>query len=603
MDRRRLIILWASIGLIVACASGCTLIWNRPYEESIHLHRKAKLELLQGKNEEAEKHLVKANEKLSPDIDPCSARIAIYNNLGRSVAARGDFKSAAEHYRHGIGDFNSSPGTPCKHPFYPILMNNLCESLLAETASAEAAKECSEAFNANVFILSDGKTKLPADDVAWGLWNSARLEPNNTSAEATYQYALGRLKHEVCRLRSDPTKPPILDQAQVGDVYFQMGRYSLLDGDFQSAALFHQAAFDKRQSLPDDPQIASSIAAIGQVMICSSNLPPDSDALQALQRSVEARERWALSLRATYPGHPDIAKSYLGLALILEKEKRLQEAWGFYMKAYDTLAAKLPIVKRTSDDSIPEFYPSAALELVKNLNNQLRLVTPSLHGIARTISAMPLDTSAVSFHERALYWRKGIYGPNHPLTLQSLLETGSAYEDGGHPAEAEGFYQKALAIAETVLKQKRELTGVIQYALGRVSQKQGRADQAAAYYSAASGNLIPPGTVLTEQYVKDRQEFYRMLYSVSELQGPDGRTVIARDRPQHLRDHQSFETFFNKKQQDFADLFKDFSWDKVENLVDDPVDDLKHEIHGSQVLFWRCFLDPILMQGGRAKCD
>jgi tetratricopeptide (TPR) repeat protein len=338
-------------------------------------------------------------------------------------------------------------------------------------------------------------------------------------------------------------------------------------------------------------------------MLCSSNLPPDSDALQALQRSVEARERWALSLRVTYPGHPDIVKSYLGLALVLEKQKKLSEAWGFYMKAYDTLSAEFPIVKRPPGDSIPELYPSAAMELVKNLNDQVRLVTPSLHGIARTISTMPLDTSAVSFHERALNWRKEIYGRNHPLTLQSLLETGSAYEDAGQPAEAEGFYQKALATAETVLKQKRELTGVIQYALGRVSQKQGRADQAAAYFSAASGNLVPPGTVLTEQYVKDRQEFYRMVYSVSELQGPDGRTVIARDQPQHLRDHQSFESFVDKKQQDFAGLFKDFSWDKVENLIDDPVDDLKHEIHGSEFLFWRLYLHPSLMQGGRDKCD
>jgi tetratricopeptide (TPR) repeat protein len=603
MDRRRLIIRWASIGLIVACASGCTLIWNRPYEESIHLHRKAKLELLKGENGEAEKHLVEANEKLSPDIDPCSARIAIYNNLGRSRAARGDFEAAVTHYNHGIDAFNNPPGKPCRHPFYAVLKNNLCESLSAKAASAGAAEECGEAFTANIFILSDGKTKLPADDVAWGLWNYARLDPNNTSADAIYQHASDRLEYELERLRPDPTHAPILGQAQVGDVYFQVGRYSLLDGDFRSAALFHQAAFDKRQSLPDAPQLASSIAAIGQVMLCSSNLPPDSDALQALQRAVEARERWALSLRATYPDHPDIVKSYLGLALILEKEKKLSDAWGFYMKAYDTLAAKFPSVKRTSDDSIPELYPSAALELVKSLNNQLRLVTPSLHGIARTISTMPLDTPAVSFHERALNWRKGICGPNHPLTLQSLLETGSAYEDGGHPADAERFYREALAIADTVLKQKRELTGVIQYALGRVSRKQGRADQAAAYFSAASGNLIPPGTVLTEQYVRDRQEFYRVLYSVSELQGPDGRTVIARDRPQNLRDHQSFESFLDKKQGEFADLFKDFSWDKVENLIDDPVDDLKHEIHGSQVLFWRCFLDPSLMQGGRAKCD
>ena len=513
------------------------------------------------------------------------------------------FRNGDNHYNHGIDVFNNPSGTPCKHSFYAVLKNNLCESLSLGTASAGAAKECSEAFNANAFILSDGKTKLPADDIAWGLWNSARLEPNNTSADAIYRYALDRLRYELDRQRLDPTKPPILDQAQVGDVYFQIGRYSLLDGDFRSAALFHQAAFDKRQSLTDDPQLASSIAAIGQVMLCSSNLPPDSDALQALQRSVEARERWALSLRATYPGHPDIVKSYLGLALILEKEKKLQEAWGFYMKAYDTLAAEFPIVKRPSNDSIPEIYPFAALELVKNLNNQIRLVAPSLHGIARTISTMPLDTPAVSFHERALKWRMGIYGPNHPLTLQSLLETGGAHEDGGQPAEAEKFYQQALAIAETVLKQKRELAGVIQYALGRVNQKQGRADQAATYFAKASGNLVPPGAALSEQYVEDRQEFYRMLYFVSELQGPDGRTVIAKDPPRHPRDHQSLEDFFNKKQQEFADLFQDFRWDGVENLIDDPVDDLKHEIHGAQIFFWRCFLHPSLMQGGRAKCD
>lgn len=41
----------------------------------------------------------------------------------------------------------------------------------------------------------------------------------------------------------------------------------------------------------------------------------------------------------------------------------------------------------------------------------------------------------------------------------------------------------------------------------------------------------------------------------------------------------------------------DWRWRNLENLVDDPIDDLKHKIHGAKVLGYTIYLPKWLMKG------
>lgn len=42
-------------------------------------------------------------------------------------------------------------------------------------------------------------------------------------------------------------------------------------------------------------------------------------------------------------------------------------------------------------------------------------------------------------------------------------------------------------------------------------------------------------------------------------------------------------------------------WDMLENFFDDPIDDLKHKLHGLRIGKWRLYLPPWLMTSKRHK--
>jgi hypothetical protein len=56
------------------------------------------------------------------------------------------------------------------------------------------------------------------------------------------------------------------------------------------------------------------------------------------------------------------------------------------------------------------------------------------------------------------------------------------------------------------------------------------------------------------------------------------------------------------KWQEIKEFFGNPTWNNAENIVDDPVDDIKHKLHGLTIFGWTFYL-PSWLMGGSGKDD
>jgi hypothetical protein len=78
------------------------------------------------------------------------------------------------------------------------------------------------------------------------------------------------------------------------------------------------------------------------------------------------------------------------------------------------------------------------------------------------------------------------------------------------------------------------------------------------------------------------------------------------DQNQHLKGHRALSG--KTKLEEVKNYFKDFgaqTWNwrcrNLENIVDDPIDNLKHKIHGTNVFGYTIYLPKWLMKGSEEK--
>lgn len=209
-----------------------------------------------------------------------------------------------------------------------------------------------------------------------------------------------------------------------------------------------------------------------------------------------------------------------------------------------------------------------------------------------------------------LSFREAILGSLNPLVAQSHLAVGRAFEYQGGLEDARSHYWHASGIAESTLDPSHWVAGICLYNLARIMRIQGQAEDAERYFSRAVAiiqNGLPPGSIPNEEYIQKLQMRIERDYALDELQGPEVRTTIARDAPRLPRDHQTPNELFEKKKADFlamlqpgqkpGEVFKKFI-----NMIDDPVDDLKHEVHGMVLFGRRIYWREGIMQGAGDPC-
>ena len=200
---------------------------------------------------------------------------------------------------------------------------------MSESKWVDAQDACYAAFKANINLEPEKVLPdIPPEDFAYGLvnWGAAWAKASNSES-----YYAGVVT-ELAPYRKK------LGCAKLSDVYFQIGRLSLLLGNFQDAIQFHKLALSLRVKQFGflHASTADSQAAVGQVMLCQGQLP-----------GAEECERRALSVRQTLfeAGYPDLAKSFLGIGLVLEAQGRQEEALNSYWQAFHNCGTAIAVSK------------------------------------------------------------------------------------------------------------------------------------------------------------------------------------------------------------------------------------------------------------------
>jgi tetratricopeptide (TPR) repeat protein len=601
----------SSVMIIISLMIGCTWISNDVYEKAYDYHRKGKIALARRDYPEAQINLEQALQIWPSQMPDSSDKAAVHNNLGWALEAQKEPEKAIKNFEIGRTLFRKD--VSCSHPFLAVLLNNYCDSRMSLNDWAGAQDTCFAAFTANTTrppdkILSD----VPPDDIAWGLFNWGVAWALVTNGESYYIPISKILEPD------QPVSVPMkieLDPVEIADVYFQLGRLSLQRDNYADSERFHQRAFDIRDEKLGTIHVstADSKAALGQVKLCQSRI-----------QDAENDERQALGVRQTLleTGHPDIAKSYFGIGLVLEAQEKQQEALDFYWQAFHASVSALAVsisesfrqaLKRCAGgnnyDSPEEVY--IAFKKCRSLTEiQKRLTAMSLHGIGRTLSKYDPNAPTLHFEALALSVREATLGSNHPLTAQSHLAVGRAFEARQNFAEAEIHYRRAMDIAETAFGPRHRVTGVTFYNVGRVLRLQGRFEEASRFLNDAQSILqggLPPGGILTDQYVSDLQGRIERGYDIDQLQGPETRATIAWDSPRLPRDHQSLSDFLEKKKSELLLVLQpgqrpEVVFKRFINMIDDPFDDFKHEVHGMKLFEYRVFWPPGFMAGSGDPC-
>jgi tetratricopeptide (TPR) repeat protein len=597
--------------IMVSFMIGCTWISNDVYEEAYGYHRKGKIALARRDYPEAQKNLEQALQIWPPQMADSSDKAAVHNNLGWALEAQKEHEKAIKNFETGRTMFRKD--VSCSHPFLAVLLNNYCDSRMSLNEWAGAQDTCFEAFTANTTrppekILPD----VPPEDIAWGLfnWGVAWAQVTN---DKSYYIPISKILEP-----DQPVSAPVkseLDPLEIADVYFQLGRLSLQRDEYTDSERFHQRAFDIRNEKLGTihSSTADSKAAIGQVKLCQSRI-----------QDAEDDERQALSVRQRLleAGHPDLAKSYFGIGLVLEAHEKQQEALDSYWQAFHASVSALAVstsesfhqsLKRCAGGNNPDSPEQVYIAFKKCrslMEIQKRLTAMSLHGIGRTLSKNDPNAPTIHFEALALSLREATLGSSHPLTAQSHLAVGWAFEVGQKFPEAEIHYRRAMEIAETSLGPRHRVTGVIFYNVGRVLRLQGRFEEASRFLNDARSILqggLPPGGILTDQNVIDLQRRIERGYDIDQLQGPAARATIAWDSPRLPRDHQRLEQFLEKKKSELLLILQpgqkpEVVFKRFINMIDDPFDDFKHEVHGMKLFGYRVFWPPGFMAGSGDAC-
>lgn len=608
----------SAIGLVIAFLIGCSSVSNDLYEQSHDYNRRGRRALAERHYSVAQANFERALQTwpFGPSGSPDKA--AVHNNLGWAFEAQRNHALAVANFEAGRTMFRTD--TRCSHPFQAILLNNLCESEIRQHNWAYAREVCLEAFAGNARRPPEKVLPVvPPEDIAWGLFNYGVAWAQANGAESYFSPISKMLEPP------EPEDGPVkieLDPATIADVYYQVGRLALQRGrlslkgnDYQDSEQFHRRALDIRVAdLGALHEItAESMAAAGHAELCRGDFSgAENDAGKALWVWQTLPEAWG----------GDLAKGHLGIGLVFEGQGRLPDALGAYWQGLyasvldisdSTSESFRQMLRRCAGGTKPDSPEQTfmAMKKCRHLSEtQNRLVAVSLHGIGRVLAALDPAGGTERFDVLALSVRQSVLGLNHPLVAQSHLAVGRAFEAQGKLEEARIHYRRASGIAESSLGPDHWGFGISLYNLARIMRLQGQVEDAERYCNRALAilqNGAPSESTHDEQSVRTLQRRIERDDAIDELQGPGVRSTIARDSPRLPRDHQTLDELFEKKKSDFlamlqpgrkpSEVFKKFI-----NMIDDPVDDLKHEVHGMVWFGRRIFWPEGFMQGSGDPC-
>ncbi|MDB4881816.1 MAG: protein kinase [Gemmatimonadetes bacterium] len=240
---------------------------------------------------------------------------------------------------------------------------------------------------------------------------------------------------EAASLAAEPAVQAELYQT-LGGIFQKLGRFDRAD------TLLQRALTGRRALAPDHPDVARSQVALGLLRVEQDRLP---EAEQLV------REGLALSRRVRPPGHRDIAVAMSALGGVLEER-------GAYADAITVMREALRL-----HAALSEISPDVAAAATQLGNDYFYAGDYA---------------GADSLYRRSLEVGRALYGAEHPIVADALINLGAVRHQRTEYAEAERYQRAGLAIIQRVYGPDDPRTASAMTMLGRVLVAEQRFDEA-----------------------------------------------------------------------------------------------------------------------------
>jgi eukaryotic-like serine/threonine-protein kinase len=292
------------------------------------------------------------------------------------------------------------------------------------------------------------------------------------------------------RIRRELTGQPLLQgriMHTMGTVHAGLGLY-----DSAGKLLGNALALRERELGPDDPSVAETLDALGDVAVDKADF---ASADRYYRRALAIRER------ALGPEHVDLGRTLAGLAALRFRQGRNAEAESLYIRvlnvdrqsskpndrdrAQDLMGLALAYwAERRYAEAEPLLREALSIQ-ERSYGNDHPFVAATLNNLAalywtlgRYADALPLYVRARGIFERT-------YGPEHPHIASVLNNLGEVHWKLQQYGEADSLFRRSLLLKEKVLTAGHPSIAVTLNGLANVLRDQRRFAEAEPLYRRA----------------------------------------------------------------------------------------------------------------------
>jgi eukaryotic-like serine/threonine-protein kinase len=249
---------------------------------------------------------------------------------------------------------------------------------------------------------------------------------------------LDRGVQEAQSLNSDPAIQADLYQT-LGTIYQKLGKFDQADSLLQSALSAHKSIYGA-----DSPEVAESLAAIGQLRSDQARLP------EAEQLTHDALD---MDRRHLPPNSPAVAKAMVAYGRVLAQR-------GSYDRSIQVLSQAVQLNSAKG---------AAPADLVN-----------SLSALAEANYSAGHYPEAGTLYRRVLQMHRQMYGDKHPSVAEDLGNLAAIQQDLGFYTEAENYDRQALEITQAYYGKDHPKTAINLTMLGRALLFENKFDDASA---------------------------------------------------------------------------------------------------------------------------
>ncbi len=316
----------------------------------------------------------------------------------------------------------------------------------------------------------------------------ASVNPADVARRVIVQYVLKPAEQSLESQFADEPLVQARVQFAIGSTYTRT-----LGLHHEAQRHMHRALELCQSQLDESPHVAKSLFGLATAQHESGD---------TVRSEATCREALAMRRRLYGRSHPEVAESLNLLAIILEKQARLDEAEEAYRETLDVLrefpeTAELRvavlgnmalIVRDRGDlDAAEPLFHEALDESRRLFGEEHHLVATAVKNLASLHEAREDYEAAEPLYLEALEIRRRIMGDEHPRVAQCRRQLGRVRHKSGNLAAAEVDLRTAVEIYKSALGDNHPDVASCMGDLGKVLVAAGSFEEAEGWYRKAMG--------------------------------------------------------------------------------------------------------------------